>query len=244
VKHQYFGDVNDYRKYGLLRKLQSHSGLRLGVCWMLTADDGRNDGNFTSYLAQPGKWRPHDPELFDHLVTAISTGRHLDRVREHNLLPGATFVDALVPDGRRERHAFAAAALNRLADAELIFFDPDNGLEISSCAIGRKGSSKYLMWSEVADAYAKGKSILIYQHFRREERGAFISRIANELRATTACHSVLCFRTAHVAFFLVIQPLHSALLNAAAMHVEASWAGQIECSQPSSLAMPENKCPH
>jgi len=35
MKHQYFGDVSDYRKYGLLRGIQRHTNLRLGVCWML-----------------------------------------------------------------------------------------------------------------------------------------------------------------------------------------------------------------
>ncbi|MDO8501594.1 MAG: hypothetical protein Q7S20_07100 [Gemmatimonadaceae bacterium] len=50
MKHQYFGDVNDYRKYGLLRILQQASGLRLGVCWMLTPDDTRTDGKFVAYL--------------------------------------------------------------------------------------------------------------------------------------------------------------------------------------------------
>ena len=44
MKDQYFGDVNDFRKYGLLRLLTLQDGLRLGVCWMLTAPDGRPDG--------------------------------------------------------------------------------------------------------------------------------------------------------------------------------------------------------
>jgi len=39
VKHQYFGDVNDYRKYGLLRALQTPGTLSLAVGWMLSSDD-------------------------------------------------------------------------------------------------------------------------------------------------------------------------------------------------------------
>ena len=34
VKDQYFGDVNDYRKYGLLRAL-GHAGFQTLVVWML-----------------------------------------------------------------------------------------------------------------------------------------------------------------------------------------------------------------
>ena len=55
VKDQYFGDVNDFRKYGLLRVLAGSDRLRLGVCWMLTAPDGRTNGEFLAYLGQPKK---------------------------------------------------------------------------------------------------------------------------------------------------------------------------------------------
>ncbi len=57
MKHQYFGDINDYRKYGLLRALSQASGLSLGVCWLLTAPDARPDGEFRNYLEQPRRWR-------------------------------------------------------------------------------------------------------------------------------------------------------------------------------------------
>ena len=36
MKNQYFGDVNDYRKYGLLRLLGRAGKVKIGVCWMLT----------------------------------------------------------------------------------------------------------------------------------------------------------------------------------------------------------------
>jgi len=37
MKNQYFGDINDYRKYGLLRCF-AEAGLNIGVCWMLTPE--------------------------------------------------------------------------------------------------------------------------------------------------------------------------------------------------------------
>ena len=43
MKNQYFGDVNDYRKYGLLRALQGEGSLSTLVAWMLTPDDGSNE---------------------------------------------------------------------------------------------------------------------------------------------------------------------------------------------------------
>jgi hypothetical protein len=42
MKEQYVGDVNDYRKYALLRHFAIECGLRVGVCWMLTPPDTGN----------------------------------------------------------------------------------------------------------------------------------------------------------------------------------------------------------
>ena len=65
MKNQYFGDVGDYGKYGLLRFL-SKQGITVAVNWYLTADDQSNDGNIRGYLKK-GKNRIYDPELFDVL---------------------------------------------------------------------------------------------------------------------------------------------------------------------------------
>ena len=39
MKNQYFGDINDYRKYGLLRVLCNRGEIETAVCWMLATDD-------------------------------------------------------------------------------------------------------------------------------------------------------------------------------------------------------------
>lgn len=227
MKHQYFGDFNDYLKYGLLRAIQRKTQFRLGVCWMVTPDDGRSDGKFISYLNDRHRWRKYDPALFDALSEAVAERRNLDHVAGRNILPDAAFVNDIVPDSRFSRAVYFDSATRLLQDAELIFFDPDNGIEVASCALGRQDSSKYLFWHEIEATYDVGKSVLIYQHFPREERGQFVARIMNELRARTSGANVSCFRTPNVAFFLAAQPAHSEMLDAAAQRVEESWAGQI-----------------
>ncbi len=69
MKHQYFGDVNDYVKYGLLRCF-ADAGFCIGVCWMLTPDDQRSDGSKVNYLSQPEKWNIMMP-----ICSCISHGR-------------------------------------------------------------------------------------------------------------------------------------------------------------------------
>ena len=71
MKHQYFGDINDYRKYGLIRAIHSAGELRTLVAWMLTRDDGRTDGQTIGYLNQPDRWESFDPDLFNALRAAV-----------------------------------------------------------------------------------------------------------------------------------------------------------------------------
>lgn len=52
VKDQYVGDICDFFKYALLRRIQAAGG-KLVVCWMLTESDGGSDGCKRAYLGDP-----------------------------------------------------------------------------------------------------------------------------------------------------------------------------------------------
>ena len=187
MKDQYFGDINDYRKYGLLRSLQSSTKLNLLVAWMLTPDDGRRDGELRDYLQQPHRWKHFDPELYSALVSLLgqTRGRSVSLLESANLIPRAAFFSALVPDERRARNQWRADLASAASGADLVFLDPDNGLEVASKPIGRKGSSKYLAWQEVDILWSAGRSLLIYQHFPRKTRDAFVTQTLATLRART-----------------------------------------------------------
>jgi hypothetical protein len=215
VKDQYVGDVNDYRKFALLRRLAA-TGLRVGVCWMLTPGDERNDGRKTGYLTQP-VMRRHDPELFDRLgpiATAVAP-RRLPLIEQGGLVPGAVYFDDEVPTDRAARAVYFDSAFKHLAVSDLIFFDPDNGLDVSSVRKGQKSSPKFVYRDEVAKTYAAGHSVLVYQHFPREARQGFISRLKVDLIELSPGAMVTAFCTPHVAFLLVAQPTHAAQLDPA-----------------------------
>jgi hypothetical protein len=78
VKEQYVGDVNDYRKYALLRALADGGRTKIGVAWMLTPPDGRPDGNMLAYLEKPS-FRTFDPGLFDLMRQVSSMPKSLER---------------------------------------------------------------------------------------------------------------------------------------------------------------------
>ncbi len=230
MKNQYFGDVNDYRKYGLLRALQAPRGLSLSVGWMLTPDDGGTDGGFRRYLQQPHKWRHYDPLLFDHLSAALASGSTpaVALVGEADVLSRAAFFSELVPDGRDARIDWSNGLAQAASGADLVFLDPDNGLEVPSKPIGRKDSSKYVAWDEVERLWNAGSSLLIYQHFCREERDLFTSRLAAELRRRTGAAFVEAFTTAHVLFLLAGQLRHAEGFEKAIASELPRWRGQIE----------------
>jgi hypothetical protein len=227
VKNQYFGDVNDYLKYGILRSLVSE-GLSLGVCWMLTPNDERRDGSKTDYLSRPGAWRAHDPELFDALVAA--TRDPSDRRIEHaegGLLPGARFFGDEVPDARAERATWFERALTSLAGSDVLFFDPDNGLEVKSIPYGAKQSSKFLYRREVGEAWRRGFSLVVFQHFARISRDVFCARCLESLADDTPGSRAMALRTPNVLFLFAIRPEHRAKAEASVRSFEQKWSKRL-----------------
>src|SRR5690242_2319770 len=180
MKNQYFGDVNDYLKYGLLRCL-SNVGLTIGVCWMLTQDDGRSDGRKITYLANADTWRSHDPALFDALSEAIAAkARHIRQAERRRFLGRAVFFSHVVPDDQPRREKWLPKALTKFRNVDLLFFDPDNGIEVQSKPKGSRGSNKYLYWNEIQEAWGDKKSLLIFQHFPRSNHRLFASNLASQ----------------------------------------------------------------
>lgn len=111
---------------------------------------------------------------------------------------------------------------------ELAFFDPDNGLEVASCPKGRKRSSKFVYYGEIESHWRAGRSALIYQHFPREPRAAFIERLQARLSAALPGSHVWAFETAHVVFLLAAQPSHMARVQAAVAAAEkAGWTPRL-----------------
>ena len=229
MKSQYFGDINDYRKYGLLRLLTKSGEIKTAVCWMLTPDDGRGDGGFTSYLERPDKWRQFDPLLFDHLEEIVLRRglRNVSEIENSNLLPSCRFLSDVIPDDTEDRAAYFQRLMEVADGCDLVFFDPDNGIEVDSKLVGRKDSSKYLYWHEIEDFWKAGHSLLIYQHFPRVPRDLFIEAKARELIHRTGAQEVISFRTSHVVFFLVPQAKRLDDFRKCSEKVKNSWRDQI-----------------
>ena len=229
MKNQYFGDVNDFRKYGLLRAISYAAQIQMSVAWMLTPDDGSTDGKFTAYLDVPAAWRSYDPELFDEIKALMNSGapRNVALVESTNLLPGATYYSTVTPDSASERDSWFANLRDASIGADFVFFDPDNGIEIQSRPYGRRKSSKFVFWRELEAIWSTGSSLLIYQHFIREQREMFVGRMLASLRDRTRGSFVEAFSTSHVVFLMALQPRHQKLHESIVGTVRSRWEDQI-----------------
>lgn len=196
MQNRYVGDVGDFGKYGLLKALcapaqdDQHPALSLGVVWYLVPDETHNDdGRHIRYLKVPGKtlnvYGTCDMELYTKLQWIVEerVRRKVGTIRELGILPaGTTFYEKFLTfDGMPGIGPYAVAA--RLAHrsqwvqgahkatngSDLIFVDPDNGLEIPSTKHHHIEGPKYAFLDEVSPYFDRGQSLVIYHHISRKE---------------------------------------------------------------------------
>jgi len=230
MKNQYFGDINDYKKYGLIRQLSGFGDIQTTICWMLTPDDQRPDGHRIHYLLEPETWRGFDPVVFNHLHKYVIERKHraVSSLEEGSVLPNCRFYSEIIQDDACQRSGYLLRFLEFARNSDLVFFDPDNGMEVRSVSLGRRNSSKYLYFSEVQKAFSMGHSLLVYQHLPPLPREPFIQNLVYKLKACTNTNRIYLYKTQFVVFFLIAQLAHDKLFTKANDMVTEVWSNQIE----------------
>lgn len=173
VQDRYAGDVGDFGKLALLRTLLR--GLRLGIGWYRTSGEGEagNDGRHLGYLDQPVRFRDFDPALFDallHYRAEVSTGRRqrsIGALEGMGLLPKETrFHSSVCPPAPAARADWAREMVTSLEGTNLVFLDPDNGLE------GARLTPKSAAVRELVALRSVGRALVLYHHQTRRRGGA------------------------------------------------------------------------
>lgn len=164
MQDNYVGDIGDYGKYGMLRTICAEK-LSLAVNWYKVVPrkvGKQNDGKYTDYLSNPNLYRDYDPALFDSLNSIVNKerDRRIERIEAENLFHARFFSKPLIAN-RTDWHN---AALMQTIGADVVFLDPDNGLETAN--MYRKGtiSEKHVKWQELKDYYNRGQNVILYQH--------------------------------------------------------------------------------
>ena len=177
MQNRYVGDIGDYLKLGILRVLSR--GHRLGMAWWLFPDEHHNqDGRHVGYLARPHQWREFDPDLFDTLHKIVSAGeRHVRALENAGILPEALFANEVIPVGgpiahrRKQRERWFQRVGQSLGKTDLVFVDPDNGLEPDGFRHGSAKAGKSVTIAELQELANPGRCLIVYHHQTRRKGG-------------------------------------------------------------------------
>lgn len=193
MQDRYVADFGDFGKYGLLRALAGGEGeeprVSLGVVWYRVSDEGEagtGDGKFTGYLEPTpenlDKFRGCDPDLYDGLARLLRKKRRcVEAVREEGILPRGTrcWERLLTYEGLpltwperkeariRAREAWLDGALEETRGCDLVFLDPDNGLE-SGARPWQKTGPKFAYYEELRAFRERDQSLVVYHHACRQ----------------------------------------------------------------------------
>lgn len=219
MKDQYFADFGDYQKFSLLTCLRDIGKFKLCVHWMKTKDDTSNHGSRIGYLQEPAVWRHHDPDIFSFLAAQLPLKkRSLTAYEKSAHAVGILFAREHVEQAAQRTLLLESVCTN--AAIEILFFDPDNGIEVKSTT--KSNQQKFVLWSELKQAYAAGKTLLVYQHFTRKNRDVFIREKLEEIEKHLAIPAV-ALRVKHSVYFFIPQKRHRVRLEKSLKEYVRRW---------------------
>ncbi len=181
--------------------------LKLGVVWYLTPDDddkepkkpktaknAKNGNNPHAYLSLQGDearaYEDSDPTLYHKLrhIYRTNPGRlDVGRVERSGILPeGTAFYSALVPEKlgretRERRREWVEGAQKKVKGCDLVFLDPDNGLDPKAGGPNKKPNqrptidARHVRLDEIRPYMERGQSVILYQ--TSAMKGAMIRQV-------------------------------------------------------------------
>ena len=231
MKNQYVGDIGDYGKYSLLRAFRD-AGIGLGVNWYLTADDDSNDGKFRDYL-KDDKYREYDPVVFEALKKIVESGnRTVEAIQNSDILTGAGFYSEYLsgegsPKKRIEkRDRWFRDSISALIGPELVFLDPDNGLQVKDNP-SLKGAEKYVLPREVKEYWNSYHNVVYYCHRgrRTDEQWQEYMRVMHKTMPGTRIIVLTYHKGTQRSYVFLIRKMHFKKYRAIIDKVIENWHG-------------------
>jgi len=156
MQKQYFGDFTDFYKFFFLKNITGK--YKLGINWCLTRDDGSNDG---------AKKIGNKPELkkVDDVLYNILSKRIFNKIIK--------YFSKNIEEYREEykkfnlEYKYETDAFNKLRKQDIIFFDPDTGIEMPSTKLSER--YKYISYRTITKYWNDNKTLIIFQHKDRQK---------------------------------------------------------------------------
>jgi hypothetical protein len=227
MQHHFAGDIGDYLKLGILRALAP--GYRLGVAWWLYPDEVYDgNGQHVGYIQRPGQWRHFDPALFDTLQRILSSGQRNVHALATGLPPDTIFHHQPIPTTGRNlrgiRQEWFRSVVATVKNTDLVFVDPDNGLEPGGISLGSARAGKSVLLSELHELAKPDRCLIVYHHQTRRAGGHYaeIAHWLDRFRSEgfRAADALRCKPYSPRVFFLLNAPEK---LRQRAARIEADW---------------------
>ena len=183
MRDRFIGDMGDFYKYGLLRALagvhpEKDPELSLGIVWYRVPESR------IEYLKDPKKrFGECDPPLFDELNRLVgSNQRTIAAIEKAPIWPrGTRFLD--LPAVNRKQSAesdpWLDEAVEKVGKCDLVFLDPDTGLEKRSKDLV---DVEHCSYKDVRRFWDQGASLVVYQHqAQRKGQVDQMAAVADEL---------------------------------------------------------------
>jgi hypothetical protein len=222
--------------------------VHLAIVWCLFPDENHNnDGRHITYLKKE-EFRHLDPKLFNKLKVLVENGsREVSAIAAERLLPPQTMffgkhIAKQFEHGSRflpsERVAYRAEWLSdclaATRDREIVFFDPDNGIEIASVDKKHPKAGKYVFWDELRQFWDRGQSLIIYHHLNRtasvyQQMNALTERLSREIPGRYRLVRLIFRRGSCRSYWLLLQSDIADLVEErAAKMMHSGWRQHFE----------------
>ena len=185
MRDQYAGDVSDFLKFALLRRLAG-TERTLGVAWYyVPGNDGRPDGRHLEWRDDHA-WQKPDAEL--HAGLSALPERSVAALENVAIWPNGTLFHREPVPPRRQRGEWGKRKRAAWDGADIVFLDPDNG-------IGRE-TRKHATLSEIR-LLRRPERTIVFITFpgRSMPHDALLEQLHARVRGETGAQTVFTLRT-------------------------------------------------
>ena len=209
MQDRYAGDIGDFGKFGLLKHIENE-GLSIGVNWYLTEPVTKKESKNKDGKHKIGKdsksfseYMQCDVKLFEKLENVCKGKRSVSSIEAQNpLKTKCYYAEKIDVENREEWHK---NALKKLENCDVVFLDPDNGLEVDSAKSSKKKLSKYAMLKEIKSYLDRGQSVVFYNHRSRKQVDEYFVALYQKLKKITKIKPVsLSFHKGTIRDYIIL----------------------------------------
>jgi hypothetical protein len=193
MQDKYFGDIHDFYKFYFLKRITQD--YPLGIHWCLHPNEPqKNEGNKSI--------TPKEEKKDGTLYQLLLKNRHkkVDYIKSY--FPKKTKYYSHELEHYYKDFIYEENSIETLKNQDIIFFDPDNGIEVSSMKNAEK--YKYVSYRLLVKFWNLGKSLIVYQH-ERGNKGKTNEKIKILYDLINKSANIITVKKSNVTFICIIQ---------------------------------------